>query len=128
MSWLPMFGVITVKRTSRRMPGVTPPSSTLHAAAERLSSRTSHCSPSTSERTMRLAPFTWAAPERVELNATAARTTAHTAAADKSILNLKGIYLLSVVVSEGARRRGGAAQESRRESRVESQGIIALLI
>jgi hypothetical protein len=37
-----MFGVITVKRTSRRSPGVTSPSIALHAVAGMFSSRTTH--------------------------------------------------------------------------------------
>src|SRR5687768_127719 len=51
MSWLPVFGVITVKRTSFRKPGVTSPSIALQELAVMFSSRTTHCEPRTSERT-----------------------------------------------------------------------------
>src|SRR5215210_5317774 len=128
MSASPMFGVVTVKRTRRRMPGVTPPSSTLQAAGERFSSRTSHCEPRMSERTMRLAPCACCAPLLVELSATATRTAAHSTAADKRILNLKGMYLLSVCVVEGsepARRPGGRSPPF---VRFESQENYRLLI
>src|ERR1051326_2324028 len=57
MSWFPVFGVITVKRTSLRKPGVTSPSVALHAVAEIFSSRTTHCEPRTSSRTERFGPF-----------------------------------------------------------------------
>src|SRR5213592_2305102 len=40
-----MLGVVTVNRTIVRMPGVTPPSSTLQNEAGRFSSRTTHCDP-----------------------------------------------------------------------------------
>src|SRR5205809_6794767 len=47
-----MFGVVTVKRTSVCVPGVTPPSSTLQKVAGRSSTRTTHCWPR-SELTIR---------------------------------------------------------------------------
>jgi hypothetical protein len=87
-----MLGVVTVKRTSLRRPGLTLPSSTLHALAERFSSRTSHCEPRMSERTVRLGPS--AAPPLVELIAIPASAAANSRAADKIILSLKGMYLL----------------------------------
>src|SRR5215207_1968257 len=121
MSASPMFGVVTVKRTSLRRPGVTPPSSTLHAAADRFSSRTSHCEPRMSERTVRLGPL--AAPPRAELMTKAPKATAHSKAADNRILILKG-YLQSVCVVEGTIPRAGRA-DSRRAVRHGSQVIIA---
>src|SRR6476659_5189521 len=57
MSWFPVFGVMTVKRTSFRRPGVTSPSIALQAVAEIFSSRTTHCEPSTSSRTERFGPL-----------------------------------------------------------------------
>src|SRR5215213_5681992 len=49
-----MLGVMTVKRTIRRTPGVTFPSSALHTCPM-FSSRTTHCFARTSPRTMRSA-------------------------------------------------------------------------
>ena len=102
------------------------PSSTLHALAERFSSRTSHCEPKMSERTVRLGPSV--APPRAAPIAIAARTTAHTDAADNRILSFKGMYLLWLDCLRERAAARGEAFEGRRAPRAESQEIIARLI
>src|SRR5215212_9132008 len=56
MSSVPIFGVVTVNRTSRLVPGVIPPSSTLQKLAGRSSVRTTQWSRRTSDLTIRFAP------------------------------------------------------------------------
>jgi hypothetical protein len=70
------------------------PSSTLHAAAERFSSRTSHCDPRMSERTARFGLCAGAAPLLAAPSVSATAAAAHSNVAVNRILFLKGMCLL----------------------------------